>query len=396
MARARIDVVIANDRHHAAMSFPVVEALEAAGRRCRILSLCELRGLASPSGDRLPGGVTLRRLVPFRARRSPAIGRASRPGRPGLARRALRAAIWPPLAWRLRALLGDRPDLVVLPNDDAYPYDRIARLLRRRRVPFLLIQEGIRFPLPAEPSGPAYGAGGAAAIAAWGRASAEYFVAAGAPADRVHLTGNPRFDSLAAMTGEERRRAARSAFGLPQRTLLLVSNPVDDQGFCSHEQKMGLIDRFLGEIGPLFGDPEFHLAIKLHGREDPEEFRRLIATAPPGRVSLFTDEPLWDLLAAAAAAVVLASTVGLEALVAGLPLAVLEIPGHGFQYDYVQSGVAIGLSWGTPLAPSLKLLFEPSEPRQTQVNSYVRRQLGTGQATARVVALINRLLAQGP
>lgn len=396
-AGPRVDLFIANDRHHAAMTWPVVEALAASGRRCRILSLCELRGLASPPADRVPAGVPLERIVPSRARRSPAIGRQTRPGGPGPLRRLARALSWPPLAWRLGDLLRDRPRLAVLPNDAAFPYDRIAGLLKRRAIPFLLLQEGIRFPLPAAAGGPVYGAGGAAAIAAWGEASAEYFRTVGAPAERVHVTGNPRFDRLAELASRERRAAARQRYGLPSRTLLLVSNPIDDQGFCTHQQKMELLERFLHQIGDLFGDPMFHLAVKLHGREDPAEFRRLIRPRGFQRVSVFTDEPLWELLAASGAAVVLASTVGLEALAAGLPLAVLEIPGHGFQYDYVDSGAASGLSWDTPMAPRVNALFEPSERQRQQVQAYLQRQLGTDhRATARVVALIDRLLGDRP
>jgi hypothetical protein len=393
---ARVDFVISNDRHHLAMTRPVVTALVRDGEcRCRVLSLCELRGLATPTREQPPTGSEIRKVVPLRLRRSPSVGLPAEQGRISLPRRAFRALSWLLLVGpRLGSLLRRRPDLVVLPNDAAFPYDRIARLLRTRRIPFLLLQEGIRFPLPGQADEPTYGTGGALAVAAWGEASAEYFRAAGVPEERIHLTGNPRFDRLAAMADDGQRELARGRHGLPRRTLLLASNPIDDQGFCSHQEKIALIGSFVEQLEPLLADPEFHLAIKLHGRESSQEIRPLIGEAMRERVSIFTDAPLWELLSAATAVVVLASTVGLEALLCGSPLAVLEIPGHGFQYDYVQSRAATGLSWSAPLAPQVESLLEPSSQRQAPVDAYMRRQFGTRhQATEKVSSLIRALLA---
>jgi hypothetical protein len=393
----RVDFLISNDRHHVAMTWPVAgELAESGDCAVRVLSLCELRGLATPPAERAPQGVEVRRVLPLRLRSSPSAGPVARPGSPSLARRLARASIWRLLlAPRLVALLRRRPDLVVLPNDAAYPYDRIGRLTRRRRVQFLLLQEGIRFPLAGQTGVPVYGAGGAAAVAAWGEASGEYFRAVGVPEERIHLTGNPRFDQTAdPAAGDPQLPADRPRSS--RRTLLLATNPIDDQGLCSREEKLDLVGRFLAQIRPLFAEPEFHVAIKLHSRESPEEIRPLIPEALRERVSIHTDTPLRVLFGGAGAVVVLASTVGLEALLGGLPLAVLEIPGHGFQYDYVQSGAAAGLSWSAPLAPQVRSIFEPSEARRARVETYLRRQLGTGrQATRQVGELIRGLLREG-
>ncbi len=358
-----------------------------------MVSLCEFRGFRTPRQALADTGAAVVPVLSWPPRRPAGFSGGAAGGRRGLMGLLRSLSWWLLLAPALARAQRPAADLVVTPNDSAFPYNRIMAGYRRRRIPALLMQEGIRFPLPAQPGPDRYGTGGAAAIAAWGETSVEYFAAAGAPADRIHATGSPRFERLADLASPAARAVARRRYGLPARTLLLVSNPIDDQGFCSTRQKMELIERFLEGLEPLFADPEFHLAIKLHGREDPGEFRRLIASRRRERTSLFTGEPLWELLAASSAAVVIASTVGLEALAAGLPLAVLEIPGHGFQYDYVESGAASGLSWDAPMAPRVEALFAPSEQRQRQVEAYVRRQLGSNdQATARVVALIDRLL----
>src|SRR5688572_6871276 len=57
-----IDIVISNDRHHWAMTKPLIEAALARGHRCRVLSLCEFRGLITPSPAEVDSKVEILRL----------------------------------------------------------------------------------------------------------------------------------------------------------------------------------------------------------------------------------------------------------------------------------------------------------------------------------------------
>ncbi|MEM7482272.1 MAG: hypothetical protein AAF481_13935 [Acidobacteriota bacterium] len=392
----RVDFLISNPGHHLAMSRPVIERLTRQGHRCRVLSLCEFRGLRSPQGLQ---DVTLRRLIPFRFR-SPSLAlpgarRARSAGEGGLSSPAgrssgrLRQAAWRLLlAGPLRAALRERPDLVVLPNDAAYPYDLIAALLRRRGLPFLLLQEGIRFPLPGTRDVDAYGRGGANAIAAWGPSSGEYFAERGAPPESIHLTGSPRFDNLA------NRPAAAERGGGP---LVLLSNPIDDQGFCDHDEKLDLLEGFARAAEPVLAEGDLSLIVRLHPREDAAAVRRRLSRLRS--VEVHSEEPLHDLLGRARAAVVLASTVGLEALLLGCPLGVLEIPGRGFVFDYVSSGAARGLTWSSstasaPLTEQIERLIAPGDPDEAKVRAYLDRALShRGTAAEQVVRCIAGLLS---
>lgn len=389
-----IDFLISSPGHHLEAARPVIARLEAAGQRCRLLSLCEFRGLDTPA-DPL-GGLSseVLRLLPLRPRRPSTLSGLQRPS-PGRAALLgwLRAAAWRGvLGPALGRTLRPPPRLAVVPNDTAYPYDRIVDRYRRHDVPIVLLQEGIRFPLPAEGGSDRYGTGAVAAIAAWGESSADHFRRLGVPAHTIHLTGSPRFDGLDPPAwrrqGDELRRRLR----LGERTLLLVSNPIDDQGFCTGGEKIRLLTRFASELAPLFADHRFHLAVRPHRREDPRAFDPLRrGAAAPERVTIVRDEPLYPLFAAARAVVVLASTVGLEALMLGRPLAVLELPGWGFVHDYVRSGAARGLSWASPLAPQVAAMLDAGGGTPA-VESYLERSLATRNGAAdRVARLILEL-----
>lgn len=399
--------VIGNPNHHVAMMAPVMRELVARGHAVDVLSLCALRGMAAPKID--IEGVHVHDLFPRGIRRRPALGAQSGGGKDrmvrGIAREALwRTALGPALRWQMLWL----PDVVVLPNDAAFPYDRInarcispSRVALRPTVRTVLLQEGIRFPLPAEArSGLTYGAGGCARVCAWGEASAEHFVNTGAPRDSVVVTGNARFDDVdvEGIRAPANIEAVRARHGLTDRTVLYLSNPVDDQGFMSTDAKMRLFADFLARAGAFLDDADAMIAVKLHPREDVAAFRAVASRArtPSGRaapVKVIEDAPLFPLLAAARAAVVLSSTVGLEALLFDVPLGVLALPGYGPVHDYVRSGAAERLDTDEHLAMRLRTLFEGKGPPADVRAAYVDRHLAhRGDAATRVADVVTSVV----
>lgn len=326
----RVELFISNDRHHPAMLLPVARHLASAGWRPRLVSLCELRGLVTPSFAGDEAGLELVRLFPRGLRRSPSAGGRPAGGDGGRARRLLRELVW--RLWlgpRLALLLARPPSAAVVPNDAAFPYDRIVDLLRARGVKVVLVQEGIRFDLPGA-ADRRYGAGGAAIIAAWGESSREYFLGVGADPEAIHLTGNPR---LGPPSGHAEARTSEPP------VLLTVTNPVDDQGLCSAAQKVEMIGRLVAALEGELRDGRCTMVLKLHARESARAYRAALGDLA-SLVRVETSRPLPELFVEASAVIVMASTVGLEALRAGLPLGVLEIPGRGFAHDYVDCGVA--------------------------------------------------------
>ena len=380
---SRIDFVLSNTGHHVEMMLPVVERLTAKGHDCRVLSLCELRGFRTPCTRISAAGATPLALVP-RVRGSSSAGSQSRSAAVRSLREMARALAWHSmLGPRFRAQWKQPVDAVILPNDAAFPYDRIATVCRHLRQPMLLLQEGIRFPLPVSGGPDRYGLGGAAAVAAWGEASASFFRDRGVPSERVRVTGSPRFDLE--VPG---RSAAPPETGLgpsSDHCLLLATNPIDDQGFCTTAEKLSLIERFLDAVEPLVVEDRVQLMVRWHGRESSVDYERLLETRSwCDRVVRANDMTLSQALATASAVVVLATTVGLEALAARRRLGVLEIPGSGHVFDYVSEGVATPLSWSDDPTSSLRsLLSGPVDEVATA--GYVERHLGPRHGPTRFV-----------
>jgi len=113
-------------------------------------------------------------------------------------------------------------------------------------------------------------------------------------------------------------------------------------------------------------------------------------------VTVLDSGPIFAAIAASRAAIVLTSTVGLEALTFGLPLGVLEIPGHDFAFDYVQRGAAVPIRIAS-VGDSVAQLLAPDEARERAGRAFVQRHLhDQGRARYNVADVIERILASDP
>ena len=386
-----IGLVLSNPRHHAEMMLPVACELARRGTKVRVISLAELRGFATPTWD-VPVGVEVIRAVPARIRKNPSLGAGigvSPDDRAGsLLRRTAQLALWSVLGTRLLWLLRSCR-VVMIPNDAAYPYRDLIVRLRARRIPYVLLQEGIRFPLPAETTDP-YGKSGADAVCAWGEGSAEHFRRIGVAANTIHITGNPRFDELAVESFRLQGADLLAKAGVTSAPLVYLSNPIDDQGFCSTEDKLALFRRFLIDASPELARRRVPLALKLHPREELEGFQR-VAAETKASVVFLNDAPLFALLAGARAAVVLASTAGLEALVFGVPLGVMSLPDHGFVFEYVTHGAAIGIL-PHAISAGVAALLDGAASAQVHREAFIERHLATrGRATHNLASVLSGL-----
>ncbi|HEV8352611.1 MAG TPA: hypothetical protein VGR24_00255 [bacterium] len=386
-----VDFVITNPRHHLAMFAPVIERLRAQGVAVRVLSLCELRGYVTPAEELNGLDIEWMPLMPVRLSKDSQQLRAVRDRAAGRARGLMQDAVWRGLIrWNRRLTGRPRPAVAVLPNDAAFPYDRIADHYRRDGVPFLLMQEGVRFELPLAGRRRQYGQGGAQAVAAWGDASVEYFRGVGVPNDRIHAIGNPRLDAIRTRDWSQPARALRASLGLDRPVLLVLTNPVDLQGFCTREDKHRQVGAFLRAAAGAAAAHGLTVVVKIHPAESLPAYRADAAAAGPG-IHVVRDAEVYALFTLAAVVVVLASTVGLEAMLFDLPVGVLEVPGAGFVYDFVAQGAAVPLYADRP-APGLDALLADDAGRREARRRYLGEQIANlGRSAEAAAALIGEI-----
>jgi hypothetical protein len=383
--------VFSNPGHHLEMMAPVVEELTRRRIRCTMVSLAELRGFVTPKGS------GARRAIPLNVRRRRS-GPADRSAEPSAWRGTLaQKLVWnlglgPRLRWMLR---GAR--VIVVPNDAVYPYFELVDQLHRARARTVLMQEGIRFQPPASYTGPRYGSAVSAAVCAWGEGSKDFFVAGNVPERRIVVTGAPRLDSLDPASWREQGQALLRKLDLRDRPIAFMSNPIEIQGYGTKEEKLDLFARFLAGAASELEPRGIPIIVKNHLHEDPNDYARVAAASPiPRLVTVVGPGPTFAALAAARAAIVLTSTVGLEALTFGLPLGVLEIPGHDFAFEYVQRGAGIPIRIADAAA-GIRQLLDRDDARAAAGNAFVERHLhDRGRARHNVADVIERVLAGPP
>lgn len=349
----RTDFYISNSNHHWQMMAPVMQELQNVhGAGVRLVSLCEFRRMPTPVArlNELQLPFIILKGLKIKGT-STATGKKGLGGNKAMLRNILRELIW--RLWLKPSFVAAnnvRPARVVLPNDVAFPFDRICGWLRKKKIPFILMQEGIRFPLPNEEGGANYGSMGAQKIICWGESSKIYFERI-AKKSLLKPLGNPRFDIELLRDYSDVIREMRMKYTFGQLNVIYISNPVDDQGFCSFDQKMELFSKFLQSISANLQPQGIKVIVRLHPREDSEAFKIVVNELDLEQNVIFIqDYPLFAVLSQVNAAVILASTVGLEATLLDVPIAVIELPGHGFVFDYVSSGLAYPIRLGDFLA----------------------------------------------
>ncbi|MGE0548986.1 MAG: hypothetical protein AB7R00_18085 [Kofleriaceae bacterium] len=362
--------VFTNPRHHLEMMAPVVAALARRGIHGRLISLAELRGFETPRQTH-----TIERVIPLNLR--PRVIGRHRPNATDDAWQTggrAKKLVWALLRLRMRQLLRG-VDVVVVPNDAVYPYSQLISDLHTRDVTTVLLQEGIRFPLPVAHRGPVYGAQ-ADIVCAWGEGSKDYFVATGVSSQRVYVTGAPRFDALDPAEWTAKAAALLQEHNISVAPLVYLSNPIEHQGYGDKQLKLKLFGAFLREGAEVIRAHQVPVIVKNHLAEDPEEYKRVASASSvaewvhvlPPNASIFAT------LAAARAVVVLTSTTGLEALVFDRPLAQMAIPHHPPAFEYAGHKVATVLEPST-IAAGLRELFDRGTRRDARITSFVARHL---------------------
>jgi hypothetical protein len=367
----KLAILITNPNHHVELTIEAARMMKEKGHDVTYVSLCELRRMASPEDifrkcqiDYIKFGSLSQSLKPSSGKK--ALGKSD-----SLFRAVVRTAFW---LIKLRPFIVkslSQFDKVLLMNDAAFPGDKICKWLKGKSIPFYLLQEGIRFPLPNEAE-VKYGANGAQKVMVWGERSAKHFLPLVAEGTEVEVTGSPRFDTfLKDIQSYPQKKSIDKVLGI-------FTNPIDDQGFCSHEAKLELFDLFVKRAAPQLKSMKIELGIKCHPREDINEY---LALANKYMAAFELPKTILAAIMAVDAGVIMASTVGLELLGAKRRIAQLEIPDYGYVFDYQESSDVLKI----PVEGDFDLTVLFSKPTEI---SYFYEHIALGNAAKEITSIL--------
>lgn len=387
-----------NPKHHLEMMRPVSEVLMRRGIEARLVSLAEVRGFDTPRGQ------ALARVVPVNIRKLVSTLRGPRKNSGGaslgappttkvsFARRAAQRTVLALLVPLVRIAVRSAT-VVVVPNDAVFPYREIIKSLRRPDRRFVLMQEGIRFPFPLDGGLRQYGAGGCEAVCAWGEGSGDYFISNGAPPERVRVTGSPRADTWDTREAVVRSREVFADLGIASPPIVIATNPIELQGYGTTSTKIALVGRWLSANASQLRRTRIPVVLRPHPHENVPAYQTMLRDCEVSEiVTIAPRAPILPLLAGARAAIVMASTVGLEASLLGIPLAQLIPPGYDPPFEYVASGAALPLR--EPFDPAdLDRLMEKDAARQAAALRLLERHFfDRGHAAEHVADVVSELL----
>ena len=223
-----------------------------------------------------------------------------------------------PLTALRRAVDREQPDLILATNS---PRAEQAALLvaQERGIPSVCVVDlllGFDYPRVVQPG---YGS----RVCVLTEGVRQTLIAGGRPTDEVVVTGNPSFDVLASPAVLNRD------FG-GKKVVLWVSQPEPTNPRFGFDIAMALHAQFASH-------PDWQLVVRPHPNEHfPMD------ELPSGVQVSSQCEPLPAIIRAADAVVVVASTVGVQAVLLGKSLCVLDVPASSEPVAYVEMGLGHG------------------------------------------------------
>ena len=192
------------------------------------------------------------------------------------------------------------------------------------------------------------------AVAAAGSRFRDALVAGGYPRDRIRITGVPRLD------GAQSSRQARASDSANPKTLLYCHQPLPNCDSASTELFRDLFRHFSQASGR-------QLIIKLHPRDaSPDEWwDRIGASSRPGNIVITRDRDLTSCFVEADAFLTLSSTTAVEALAAGLPIALIDYFPTRKYLPYGELGAALSVDKRDSLGPTIDLLLDDQQIRDS-------------------------------
>lgn len=219
----------------------------------------------------------------------------------------------------------------------------------------------------------------------------------GIEADKITVTGQPRFDLLHSEQWKDSRERVyiNFDFSLDKKLVLIVTQPYVEDRLWLREQRDNFISGILMAIQ---ATPGYTPVIKIHPRENVNAYRILLEHRGLYTVPVVQgDMHLYDLLSASDLIIGVNSTVLLEAMIFDKTVIIVNLFNEPDYFGFVSSGAAISVNKVEDLSSVVQILYDEefkvrlSERRKRFVhdNAYIQ----DGQASKRIVDLIVRMIA---
>jgi hypothetical protein len=305
------------------------------------------------------------------------------------------------LATARRMLLAERPAVVIMTEDRSSFSRAVAAHTRNEGIPTLLVQWG---PIARCSNWLPSVAANVAAVE--GDAAAEVLRASdGGASLRVVPTGQPRYEELLRQAARTSREADCRALSLdPARPIVLFgAHPVRERS-ASMKRNFVEEDRLGREVEAVVIAAVrlgIQLIVKPHPNEGTSRHQDVIVQHgnPDIRLIPGADSP-YPFLHVCDAVITHRSTLGLEGVLLGRPLLIVNLCGTPDAFPYVDSGVALGAHSEGEVEPALRrVIFD----EVTQARMAARRPQflsrfltsAEGSATERLGHLMMQLAEQG-
>lgn len=223
----------------------------------------------------------------------------------------------------------------------------------------------------------------------------EAYISMGVPAEKIFITGQPRFDLV--WQKEFHRERILKELGIPENKgiVILATQPL--LGFLWKEEEW---ERFIETVVRAMDDyPEEQLVLKLHPNESLEDYQELLTRMKcNNKVVICQNIDLYELLHACDLLMTVHSTVALEAMLFNKPVICLDFTGRNiFQSFYTESGAAISVRSEGELSPAIqKALYDPRarDEQEQNMKRFVSKHVykPDGQVSKRVAELIIQLI----
>lgn len=229
-----------------------------------------------------------------------------------------------------------------------------------------------------------------------GPASKALFLKSGIPEDAIVVTGQPRYDSMISSGTRHNKASLLERFGLDTNAPVVVvaTQPFVEDGLWTAGQRAHFFEHVVAAVHDAGGQ----LLIKLHPRETSAAvYRSILSRLGSTSVPIVNGEvDLATLLTACDAVLTVRSTIGLEAMILGVPIIAFESEGLSSQtdeLDYVKYGAAVGVYGADELAAAIASVLYDTETRirlaeASRCYVYDHSYLQDGRAGARVAHVI--------